>query len=129
MSQLLHHTHPKWWDILKPLAREMRHQPTPAEDVLWQTLRNRQIRGLKFRRQHAIERFIVDFICVEKRLIIECDGEIHQYTQEEDAIRQQYLEAHGFFVMRFDNEDVLQRLPMVIKTIVKYVDAHSHSQA
>jgi very-short-patch-repair endonuclease len=74
------------WEALKPLARQMRHNPTEAENVLWQRLRDKGI-GVKFRRQHAIDRFIVDFYCAKSQLLIEVDGEIHDYTQEEDAIR------------------------------------------
>ncbi len=71
---LLTHTAPELWEKLKPLARQMRHVPTPAEDRLWQHIRNRQLKGMKFRRQWAIERFIVDFFCYEANLIIEVDG-------------------------------------------------------
>jgi len=69
------------WQALKPLAREMRKSPTPAEDVLWQHLRGEQL-GVKFRRQHAIDRFIVDFYAREPRLIIEVDGPIHDSTEK-----------------------------------------------
>jgi very-short-patch-repair endonuclease len=111
-----------WWVRLKPLARQMRHEPTRAEDALWQRLRNRQIGGAKFRRQHAIERFIVDFCCPEHSLILEVDGEIHQYTQEEDAIRQAYLESLGFTVLRFSNQAVMEnptRVEEIIHSAVK----------
>ncbi|MEL6308715.1 MAG: DUF559 domain-containing protein [Chloroflexota bacterium] len=79
------------WAKLKPLAKQMRHAPTPAEDVLWQGLRRNAL-GIKFRRQHAIDRFIVDFFAYKIKLVVEVDGSIHEYTAEEDAIRQQYLE-------------------------------------
>jgi very-short-patch-repair endonuclease len=83
---------PDLWQKLKPLARQMRKEPTPAEARLWQQIRKRQIYGVKFRRQFAIERFITDFCSPEARLIIEVDGPIHQYTQEEDQVRQSLLE-------------------------------------
>jgi very-short-patch-repair endonuclease len=111
------HSSTNWWEILKPLARQMRYEPTPAENALWDMLRNRQIEGAKFRRQHAIDRFIVDFICLEYHLIIEVDGEIHQYTQEEDAIRQGFLEAMNFRVLRFSNDDVLYHIVRVVQEI------------
>ena len=95
------HTTPDLWERLKPLAREKRHTPTEAEDRLWQMLRRHQLAGLKFRRQHPIERFIVDFHCTEARLVIEVDGPIHHYSREEDAIRQELLEALGLRVVRF----------------------------
>jgi very-short-patch-repair endonuclease len=110
-------TSPELWGKLKPLARQMRHQPTPAEDALWQRLRNRQIHNAKFRRQHAIERFIVDFFCVDAKLIIEVDGAIHDYTPIEDAIRQQYLESLGLMVIRFTNGEVLQQIAGVVERI------------
>jgi very-short-patch-repair endonuclease len=108
---------PALWAKLKPLARQKRHEPTPAENGLWQRLRSRKLAGLKFRRQHAIERFIVDFYCVDASLVIEVDGPIHDYTPAEDAIRQEYLESLGLRVLRFDNAAVLTDIDSVIKTI------------
>jgi very-short-patch-repair endonuclease len=101
---------PELWHKLKPLARQMRKDPTAAEAKLWQRLRKNQIRGIKFRRQFAIERFITDFCAPSIRLIIEVDGPTHEYTQAEDAIRQVYLESAGFTVLRFTNLDVLNTL-------------------
>jgi len=108
---------PAWWDRLKPLARQMRHEPTPAEELLWQRLRNRQIAGAKFRRQHAVERFIVDFYCSEARLVIEIDGPIHDYTPAEDALRQEFLESLGLRVIRFANDEVQTGIERVIRQI------------
>ncbi len=110
-------TSPALWDKLKPLARQMRHKPTPAEDHLWQHLRNRQICDAKFRRQHGIDRFIVDFYCAESRLIIEVDGAIHDYTPLEDAIRQEFLEAQSFTILRFSNDEVLLQISGVLERI------------
>jgi very-short-patch-repair endonuclease len=76
---------PELWAALKVLGRQMRRAPTPAEDALWQRIRGRQL-GMKFRRQHAIDRFIVDFYCLETALVVEVDGKIHEYTAAEDAI-------------------------------------------
>lgn len=111
------HSSPDVWDKLKPLARQLRFQPTVAEQSLWSHLRNRQLAGLKFRRQYAIDKFIADFCCLEKRLIIEVDGLIHQYTAEEDSIRQEYLESVGFTVIRFTNDDVEQNINAVLDSI------------
>ncbi len=105
---------PDLWHNLKPLARQMRKEPTAAEAKLWQRLRKSQFRDVKFRRQFAIERFIVDFCAPGIRLIIEVDGPTHEYTQAEDAIRQAYLESVGFTVMRFANLDVLNTLDAVV---------------
>ncbi len=110
-------TAPLLWEQLKPLAREMRHAPTSAEDQLWQRFRNHQLRGLKFRRQHTIDRFIVDFYCPEVRLIIEVDGPVHQFTPEEDAIRQAFLENAGMRVLRFTNEQVQTNVEGVLAEI------------
>ena len=90
-ERLTHHDWqppPALWAKLKPLAREMRKKPTPAEAKLWQRLRRKQVRGIKFRRQFAIDRFITDFCSPAVRLIIEVDGSIHNQQQEYDAIKQ-----------------------------------------
>ena len=120
MTDNKHHrakSSPELWAKLKPLAREMRHVPTPAENKLWQRLRNRRALGAKFRRQHAIERFIVDFYCADARLIVEVDGAIHDYIPEEDAIRQEFLESLGFRVIRFSNGEVFHMLDAVVERI------------
>ncbi len=107
------------WGKLKPLVREKRHGPTLAENVLWQRLRRQQMAGFQFRRQHAIERFIVDFFCATAYLVIEVDGPIHDYTPEEDAARQEYLESLGLRVIRFTNEQVIGELDEVLECIVE----------
>ncbi|MFN8439284.1 MAG: DUF559 domain-containing protein [Caldilineaceae bacterium] len=106
---------------MKPLAREMRKAPTGAEAKLWQAIRKEQIRDIKFRRQVAIDRFIADFCSLELRLIIELDGPIHQYTMEEDAIRQAFLESLGFAVLRFPNLEVFNNLLAVLERIDQVV--------
>ncbi len=109
-------TDPQTWERLKAFARENRQAATPAEDALWQAIRNSQL-GYKFRRQHAIGPFIVDFVCIEKRLVVELDGEIHNYQQREDAERTSIIESLGFRVMRFTNNDVLDTLAEVLQKI------------
>src|SRR5258708_3992831 len=111
------HSDPQLWEKLKPLAREKRNEQTPAEYHLWQAIRNRQLEGAKFRRQHTIERFIADFFCAEAKLVIELDGAIHQYTTVEDSVRQEFLESIGLRVLRFTNEEVLSQLESVIARI------------
>ncbi|MCZ7541581.1 MAG: DUF559 domain-containing protein [Anaerolineae bacterium] len=113
---------PSLWEELKPLARQKRHIPTPAEEILWAHVRNRQVKGLKFRRQHAIERFVVDFYCAEAGLVIEIDGPIHDYTPEEDAIRQQYLESLGLRVVRFTNDRVHNNIETVLQELLNVLD-------
>ena len=108
---------PGWWHILKPLSQQMRHEPTPAEEHLWQRLCNRRTFDAKFRRQHAIERFIVDFYCAEAHLVIEVDGSIHEYTQEHDVLRQAFLESLGLYVLRFTNDEVLLATDAMLEQI------------
>jgi very-short-patch-repair endonuclease len=110
---------PKLWEKLKPIARQMRHDPTPAESKLWEALRGRRLAGFKFRRQHPIDRFIVDFYCADAHLVIEVDGDIHDYTQEEDAIRQEFIESRGLCVLRFRNEQVLTEIDGVLVVIAE----------
>ena len=95
-------------------ARELRRDMTPAERVLWGRLRNRQLEGLKFRRQHPLGRFIVDFCCAQHRLIVEVDGGVHRNQREYDEARTQVLQAHGYRVLRFSNEAVLGDVEAVL---------------
>ena len=105
----------------KQFAREMRHDPTPAEHLLWQALRRHQFLNLHFRRQHPIEQFIVDFVCLSHRVIIEVDGEIHDVPEQAkyDQERQAYLESLWFLVLRFPNEAIFADLQKVLKHIVE----------
>jgi very-short-patch-repair endonuclease len=100
-------------------ARNLRQNLTPAEQILWQHLRNRKLHGLKFRRQHPIGRFIVDFYCPESRLIVELDGEIHDRQFEYDTARTEQLQAYGDRVLRFQNQEVLDRLSSVLDEILR----------
>jgi very-short-patch-repair endonuclease len=110
------------WGKLKDAARQMRQQPTSAEDLLWQRIRNRQLHGAKFRRQHAIDRFIVDFFCAEAHLVIEVDGAVHDETVAEDTIRQEFLELSGLRVMRFSNGAIFTRLDEVTARIAAAIN-------
>ncbi|GMN06894.1 hypothetical protein MTsPCn5_22830 [Croceitalea sp. MTPC5] len=111
--------------VLLERAKEMRKNPTPAEDSLWQALRNKNL-DVKFRRQHPIHKYIVDFVSLEKNLIIEVDGEIHQYQLNEDAERQLLLEQKkGFKVIRFTNSEVLENIEGVISKIKGHLDSPS----
>jgi very-short-patch-repair endonuclease len=115
------HTDAALWDRLKPIAREKRKQPTEAENLLWQHLHNYKVPGYKFRRQHSIGQFIVDFYCAKARLVIEVDGLIHQYQKEEDSIRQEYLESLGLKVLRFSNDTILNDPNNIIKQIKEFL--------
>jgi len=114
------------WEKLRPLAREKRQAPTRAEQILWETLRVLRPGGMKFRRQHALGPYIVDFYSVQARLVIELDGSSHSGRQEEDSLRQGDIEALGLQVMRFANEEILagqDSLKKVIERIEEAVEA------
>jgi len=100
-------------------AREMRANPTPAEAILWKQLKGKKI-GQKFRQQHLINDFIVDFVCLTRKLIIEVDGKVHDYQLEKDEARTLELEQKsGFKVIRFKNEEVIGDIDKVITKIEK----------
>jgi very-short-patch-repair endonuclease len=94
--------------FLTSRSRALRKNATDAERKLWSVLRGRQLNGLKFRKQVEIDGYVVDFLCAERRLIIEVDG--GQHTPERDARRSAYLESQGFRLIRFWNDDVLQNI-------------------
>jgi len=85
--------------------------------VIWRHLRRNQLEGLSFRRQHPIGRYIVDFVCLEKRLILEIDGGQHDVEKEKDEIRTNWLISEGYRVLRFWNIDGLTNLEGVLETI------------
>jgi len=91
----------------------MRKEPTNAERILWRELRSKRL-GVKFRRQHLIEHFIVDFYCVELGLAVEVDGGIHKQQLWADKEREQILNARGYTLIRFTNKAIEAELPMVI---------------
>ncbi len=107
------------WKSLKPFARENRKNQTTAEKLLWANLRNRNLSNEKFRRQHAIGGFIVDFVCIEKMLVIEIDGEYHNSNEQVkyDAERTKYLNEHGFHEIRFSNDEVEHSIHEVLEKI------------
>ena len=106
------------YPLLKEDAKRMRKHPTQAEDILWGMLRKKQL-GVKFNRQYIIECYIVDFVCLEKQLIIEVDGKYHdtEYQRGYDEQRTQILNNLGFRVLRFVNEEVLCTPENVLHTI------------
>jgi very-short-patch-repair endonuclease len=94
---------------------------TPAEKVLWNNLRNRQVKGFRFRRQHPLKDFIVDFFCYAAMLVVEVDGSVHDdnYQYERDIQRTQILRRLGIKEIRFKNDEVLYDIENVIKRIEK----------
>jgi very-short-patch-repair endonuclease len=100
-------------------AKKLRENPTEAEEFLWLALRNNQLNGYKFRRQHPISIYIADFYCHKLKLVIEIDGEYHLSEEQQvlDKERTATIEFQGLKVIRFTNEEVLLKLPEVINKI------------
>ena len=107
---------------LKQKRQELRSHGTSAEAFLWKHLSRRQLQGKKFRRQHSIENYIVDFYCPSEKLIIELDGEIHNNptTSEKDSVRDYRLKELDFQIIRFENKLVFDDTKSVLKTISEY---------
>ena len=99
---------PVYYRELKDFSAENRKQPTEAEYILWQLLRNNQT-GYRIRRQHAISQFITDFVCLQKGLVIELDGHHHKLIKEADDLRTEALNHFGFEVIRFTNDEVFRQ--------------------
>ena len=114
--------YPDRYEILKAFARENRKNATLAESVLWEQIRDNAL-GVKFLRQHIIGDYIADFLSRKGNLIIEVDGGYHaeRQQQENDAIREQWLESVGFHILRFSNEEVLNDINNVIQRISNYL--------
>ena len=113
-SEKAHRVHP----VIRDRARDLRRDQTPAEKKLWARLRSSQLDGLKFRRQHPIGRFVVDFYCASRRLVIEVDGDSHAEQVEYDAARSEWLGGHGYRVVRFSNREVEHELDAVLEAIL-----------
>ena len=111
----------KVWKHLKEFSKANRQNPTEAEATLWEELRNSKL-GHKIRRQHAIGVFIADFVCLDKRLVIEIDGEYHLQNKDFDAERTEFLNSKGFQVIRFTNDQVKTNLKAVLVEIKKSLD-------
>jgi very-short-patch-repair endonuclease len=103
------------------LCRQLRQDETPPEVALWKCLRSRRLFGLKFRRQHALGRYIADFYCHDARLVVELDGGVHleDRQREYDAVRHKELVAAGARVVRFANREIREDLPRVLKFIAE----------
>jgi very-short-patch-repair endonuclease len=108
----------------KSRSRALRIEQTTAEEILWRELRNRQLARWKFRRQHPIDRYIVDFVTLDGKLIIEVDGGTHSTDEERtrDGRRTEALERLGFHVMRVTNADVYKNLEGVLETVLHELD-------
>ncbi|PIR96479.1 MAG: hypothetical protein COT92_00885 [Candidatus Doudnabacteria bacterium CG10_big_fil_rev_8_21_14_0_10_42_18] len=114
----------KVYNITKHLKtrRLLRRKQPYTERLLWSKLRNRQLLGLKFRRQYGIGNFVVDFCCPETKLVIELDGDSHyvgRHILPEDRKRQKYIENLGFTVLRFTNKDIQENSEGVLEKIMR----------
>ncbi|RLD51802.1 MAG: hypothetical protein DRI97_15225 [Bacteroidetes bacterium] len=103
-------------------ARALRAHMTESEKILWDALRRKGLAGYRFRRQHPIDKFIVDFYCHEAKLVIEIDGEIHKYQDKDYELgRTAEIEKFGITVIRFSNHHVLLELDTVLTQISSYL--------
>jgi very-short-patch-repair endonuclease len=104
---------------IRTAAKRLRWELTPAEAVLWEALKERRLGGLKFRCQHPVGPFVLDFYCAERKLVVEVDGGIHDQLEqaEYDAARTAHLGSFGYRVIRVRNEEVLANLPAVLARI------------
>jgi very-short-patch-repair endonuclease len=105
------------WKRLGLFARAMRQAPTQAERSLWNRLRGRQL-GVRFRRQHAIGQFVVDFYCRERRVVVEVDGKIHMERSARDGDRDMALQSLGLKVLHFTNAEIESSVDEVVARIV-----------
>lgn len=113
----------------RKLQRQLRNNPTDAEARLWRHLRNRNVSGAKFRRQHPFENYILDFVCFDPKIVIELDGGQHGSSVLYDQRRTAVLEKSGYVVLRFWNDEVLERTVAVMDVIWSTVvakQAHPH---
>ena len=111
---------PYSYNILKDKRKEMRDNMTLAESVLWEHIKSKKL-GAKFRRQHVIYNYIPDFVALSCKLIIEVDGEIHNYQKEQDDQRTFELNQKGYKVIRFTNEEVLHDINSVLEKIKREI--------
>lgn len=102
---------------LTQAAKELRRNATDAEQLLWKHLKARQLEGWKFRRQEQIGRFIADFVCYEKGIIVEADGGQHAQEKGKDDERTEWLNSQGFAVLRFWNNEILTNIEGVVEVI------------
>jgi very-short-patch-repair endonuclease len=110
--------------LLESRAHVLRHQSTDAEHLLWQFLKNSQRRGMKFRRQYVVGRYILDFYCVQRKLAVEVDGGVHAEPAQQvyDMERTRFLTGYGSCVLRFWNSEVFQSIEEVVRVIDAALD-------
>jgi very-short-patch-repair endonuclease len=107
-------------EAAKARGRRLRSNPSATERVLWERLRQRRLGGLKFRRQMPMGPYVLDFVCLRFRLIVEADGPFHD--PEKDAIRDAWLKAKGFRVLRFNNSEIHNQPELVADRVLSSLD-------
>jgi len=108
-------------EIKKKFARTLRKEQTKYEKVVWELIRNRKFENLKFRRQHVIEGFVLDFYCSELKFGIEVDGGIHYKRRSYDKIRQDIFESKGITLLRITNKEISQNKRLILNKIKKVI--------
>jgi very-short-patch-repair endonuclease len=103
------------------LANALRHEATPYERLLWRHLATKQSHGYRFRRQQPIGPYVVDFVCLARKLVIELDGQHHSGPEGRDGRRDEWLRRHGYTVLRFTNLQVKQDIESVLETIASHL--------
>jgi len=111
--------------VADSFVRSLRLNPTEAERLLWRQLRGRKVGDLRFRRQVRLGPYVVDFVSLPARLVVEVDGPSHEFTTDADERRTRWLESRGFRVIRFTNDQIADRLPDVVETIAAVLDGES----
>lgn len=106
-------------DYIIKLAQQMRRNMTRCEKILWDRIKEKKLDGYKFRRQHPVHRYILDFYCHEKRFAIEVDGDIHKERKDYDEYRDLFLQSAGIRTVRVTNKEILDDIDMAIEKIKK----------
>ena len=113
------------------IASDLRHSLTKPERILWNRVRNRQLLGFKFRRQHPFNEIILDFYCHDAKLSIELDGDVHNdlYQQERDKERTLILKHFGIHELRFSNLEVQNKIEEVLNKIIEYLERYNKEKS
>lgn len=121
-NKVLHQLRKNNLPSLRTFRRELRKHLTPAEAKLWAHIKSSQLEGRKFRRQHSVGRYILDFYCPQERFAVELDGEVHSFVsaQERDLERDSFLNVQGIKVLRFENKVVFQDVEAVLIEIQRH---------
>jgi very-short-patch-repair endonuclease len=112
---------PLSYNIIKEIRENLKKNPTDAEKIIWEYLRNKKT-GHKIRRQHIIDNFIADFVCLPLKVVIEIDGRIHQFQKEYDQMRTARFHELGYKIVRFTNDEVIVNPELVFSKIKNILD-------